>query len=71
MGGVGVGVVLLKGVHHCGGGLQGLTYAQVTPSETVHFLLPLDQDVRMLSYLSSTMSACMLPSRHDNNVLNL
>lgn len=69
---VGVGMVLLEEVCHCGGGPLDLIYAQVTPSDSDYFLLPSNQDV---VYLATTpppcRHACCLASHHDNNGLNL
>ena len=44
---VGVGVVLLEEVCHCGVGFE-VSYAQDTPSVSVHFLLPMDRDTLTL-----------------------
>ena len=56
---VGVGVVLLEEVCHCGSWLSGLIYAQAMPSETVHFLFP-EQDVE----LPTASPAPGLPAGH-------
>lgn len=59
---VGVGVVLLDKMCHCGGGLLGIIWAQAMPSEIIPFLLPSDQDVKALnSSTVPTMSVCRLP----------
>lgn len=47
-----------------------VAYAQAVPSGTEHFLLPVRQDVRTLSFVSRKMPACMLPCFHDDNGLN-
>lgn len=52
-------VALLEEVCNCGGGLRGLTYAQVMATETVHFRVP--ARCRTPSYLARNMSVCMLP----------
>ena len=58
---VGVNVVLLEEVCHCGGGLWSLIYAQATPIISVHFLLPADQDkCSAPSPDTSPLSICML-----------
>ena len=44
---VGEGVALLVEVYQCGGEPWGIIYAQAIPSDTVHFLLPTGQDVRL------------------------
>lgn len=44
--------VVLEKEWQCCGRHRGLKYAQATSSETVQFLLPLDQDV------ANTMSVC-------------
>lgn len=67
-----LGVVSWEEVYHCGAELWGLIYAQITPCETVHFLLPVSQSVKTLSFFSGTISACMLlASLHEDNRLNL
>ena len=56
---VGVGVMLLEEVCHCGGKLGGLIYAQ----DTNQFLRTLSAacGLRCRTLSSSTMSVCMLP----------
>ena len=44
-----------------------LIYAQTTPSETVHFLLPADQDAE---FLATSLAPCLPAVYLDNNGLN-
>lgn len=63
------GVALLEELYHCGVGFE-VSYAQATPSEIDHFLLP--ARCRPLSSFSSPTSACSTTmSHHDDNGLNL
>ena len=41
-------MALLEQVYHCRGEPWGIIYAQVIPSDIVHFLLPTGQDVDQL-----------------------
>lgn len=60
-------VASLEEMCNCGGGLRGLTYAQVMTTETVHFRVP--ARCRTPSYLSRTMYTTM--SHHRDNGMNL
>ena len=65
---VGVGMALLEEVCHCRVGFE-VSYTQVTPSDTVHFLLPVDQDIELLAASPAPCLPAM--SHHDDNGLNL
>ena len=56
------GVVLLEEVCPCGGGLGGLIYSQTIPSETDHFLLPLDPNVDFQLWYHVSLHAALLPA---------
>ena len=61
---VGTCVALSEEVCHCSKGFK-VSHVQATPSvgDSIHILLPVDQDVELtLSSFSRTMSACMLPN---------
>ena len=67
---VGLGVVLLEEVCHCGGRLCSLIYAKVCLM-TVSYLLPSDQDVELSAPRAPYLSACYYASCHEDNELNL
>lgn len=58
---VGVDVFLLEELCHCGSGLWDFIYAEATTSMSVHFLFVCRSRSTVLSYLSSSMSPCVLP----------
>ena len=58
---MGEGVALLEELYHCGGEPWGIIYAQVIPSDIVHFLLPTCQDVELSAPFSSMISAYIPP----------
>ena len=64
---IGVGVALLEVACHFGVGF-GVFYVQVMPSDTDHFLLTMDQGVKLSApFPAPCLSAC----HHDDNELNL
>ena len=52
-----VGMALLKTVCHCGVCGFRPMYAQATPSVSVHFLLPVDQDVGLSAHSPALLLA--------------